>query len=181
MIPRKMFLTKGHGTHRHKLQSFELALRDAGIAFCNLVNVSSIIPPHCALIDKKEGISLLHPGEITYCVLSKEHTNKSGRIGASVGIAIPKSSSEYGYISECHEPKESKNQLKKTVEELAILMLATTKGVSLNLTERSHGEYDKDIITQFKDQMKTDSVADIVNHTDESRWSTVVAVAVFIE
>jgi arginine decarboxylase len=181
MIPKKMFLTKGHGTHRHRLQSFELALRDAGIAACNLVNVSSIVPPYCELISKEEGTSLLHPGEITYCVLSEVHTKNPGKIGASVGIAIPDSTEDYGYIAEYHDPEESVKQLKRSVEELAILMLATTKGVTPGKKGTDTPVDDEDIISRFKNQMKTDSVADLIKHTDKSRWSTVVAVAVFIE
>ena len=49
-IPEKIFLTKGVGTHKERLASFELALRDAGIASCNLVYVSSIVPPNCAVL-----------------------------------------------------------------------------------------------------------------------------------
>ena len=37
MIPKKVFFTKGVGTHKDYLQSFELALRDAGIEKFNLV------------------------------------------------------------------------------------------------------------------------------------------------
>lgn len=181
MIPKKLFLTKGHGTHRHRLQSFELALRNAGIASCNLVNVSSIVPPHCELISRAEGMSLLHPGEITYCVLSKVHTKDPGTIGASVGIAIPDSTDEYGYIAEYHDPEESISQLKNTVEELAILMLATTKGVTTSQDGLNKSVTDEEIVNRFKDQMKTDSVAELLQHTDSNRWSTVVAVAVFIE
>ena len=32
MVPKRMFFTKGVGKHRERLTSFELALRDAGIA-----------------------------------------------------------------------------------------------------------------------------------------------------
>src|SRR5881275_1641909 len=46
-VPKQIFFTKGVGTHREKLTSFELALRDAQIACYNLVRVSSIFPPHC--------------------------------------------------------------------------------------------------------------------------------------
>lgn len=67
-IPRKFFLTKGVGVHREKLVSFEMALRDARIAPFNLVTVSSILPPHCELVDVEEGLSHLSPGEIVYCV-----------------------------------------------------------------------------------------------------------------
>ncbi|MGZ4819836.1 MAG: pyruvoyl-dependent arginine decarboxylase, partial [Terriglobales bacterium] len=37
MVPRRIFLTKGVGKHKERLTSFELALRDAGIASQNLV------------------------------------------------------------------------------------------------------------------------------------------------
>jgi pyruvoyl-dependent arginine decarboxylase (PvlArgDC) len=43
-IPTQVFFTKGRGTHKDYLTSFELALRDADIADLNLVSVSSILP-----------------------------------------------------------------------------------------------------------------------------------------
>ena len=49
LVPKEMFFTKGTGKHRNNLQSFEEALRDAGIAGFNLVRVSSIYPPHCRI------------------------------------------------------------------------------------------------------------------------------------
>ena len=55
-IPQQMFFTKGVGTHREQLHSFELALRDAGIEKCNLVQVSSILPPGCKIISRAEGL-----------------------------------------------------------------------------------------------------------------------------
>jgi arginine decarboxylase len=53
-VPTKMFFTKGVGTHREQLTSFEMALRDARIACYNLFRVSSIFPPNCeeVTIDK---------------------------------------------------------------------------------------------------------------------------------
>ena len=55
MIPKYFFLTKGVGKHKERLQSLELALRDAGIQHVNIVNVSSIIPPGCELISREKG------------------------------------------------------------------------------------------------------------------------------
>ncbi|PYV20526.1 MAG: pyruvoyl-dependent arginine decarboxylase, partial [Acidobacteria bacterium] len=63
-VPKRMFLTKGVGKHREKLTSFELALRSAGIAACNLVRVSSIFPPRCKLISRTEGVKQLKPGQV---------------------------------------------------------------------------------------------------------------------
>ncbi len=73
-IPKKVFLTKGIGIHRDKLASFELALRNAGIEKCNLVHVSSILPPNCKIISREEGLKLLKPGQVTFCVMSKNET-----------------------------------------------------------------------------------------------------------
>ena len=53
MVPKFSFLTKGKGVSKEKLTSFEMALRDAGIAEFNLVKVSSIMPPFCKIISKK--------------------------------------------------------------------------------------------------------------------------------
>lgn len=181
MVPRKLFLTKGQGTHRHRLQSFELALRDAGIASCNLVTVSSIFPPNCELISQKKGITFLHPGEITYCVLSMVQTKEPKSLYASIGIALPDSPDEYGYIAEYHEQATSQAELKRNVEELALLMLATTKGVTTNQGSKKNPDSDEAIIKRFRNQTKTESVASIIEHTNPELWSTVVAVAVFIE
>ena len=38
-VPRKLFLTRGVGINKEKLNSFEMALRNAGIAHLNIVLV----------------------------------------------------------------------------------------------------------------------------------------------
>ena len=76
MVPTHMFLTRGVGVHREKLASFEQALRSAGVAYCNLVSVSSILPPNCKIIPRKRGEKLLNPGEITHCVMARSETNE---------------------------------------------------------------------------------------------------------
>ena len=74
-FPTKAFLTKGVGRHRHKLTSFEMALRDAHLASYNLVRVSSIFPPQCELMDREEGMSLLRPGQVVFAVIAESSTN----------------------------------------------------------------------------------------------------------
>ena len=73
-VPRELFFTKGVGKHREKLTSFELALRSAGIAACNLVRVSSIFPPGCKIWSRKEGVRRLQPGQVTFVVMSETAT-----------------------------------------------------------------------------------------------------------
>ena len=112
MVPKYAFIVSGCGKAKEKLASFEMALRDAGIAEYNLVKVSSILPPNCKIINKKKGISMLSPGQIVFVVMSEQSTNEPGRqITASVGIAIPPDRSKHGYLSEHH----SFGQLKKNL------------------------------------------------------------------
>src|SRR5262245_19521266 len=86
-IPKRVFLTRGVGTHRHQLSACEYALRDADIEQQNLVSVSSILPAHCELIPREVGIAALSPGEITFCVLARAETNErpSGPHLADIG------------------------------------------------------------------------------------------------
>src|SRR5205823_715993 len=90
MVPKRIFLTKGVGKHKERLTSFELALRDAGIASQNLVRVSSIFPPNCKLISRKEGLKYLHHGEVAFAVVAESSTREPHRLtAASIGLAIP--------------------------------------------------------------------------------------------
>ena len=99
-VPSKVFFTKGVGRHREQLTSFELALRDAGIEKFNLVQVSSIFPPKCKIIQKEAGLSHLAPGEIVFVVMSRCQSDEPRRlIAASVGCALPSDRSVYGYLS----------------------------------------------------------------------------------
>ena len=66
LMPKEVFFTKGVGRHVHRLQSFELALRDAGIEKQNLVRVSSIYPTSAKIVPAKDGIAKLRPGAITF-------------------------------------------------------------------------------------------------------------------
>ena len=103
MIPKYFFLTKGVGKHKEQLQSFELALRDAGIQHCNLVSVSSIVPPGCEQLPREKGLKLVQPGEITFVVIARNATNEPHRlVASSIGIAIPSGKNQYGYLSEHH-------------------------------------------------------------------------------
>ncbi len=180
MVPKKVFFTKGVGRHKDELQSFELALRNAGIEKCNLVKVSSIIPPQCKIITKQKGIQQLKPGEITYVVMSRNNTNEPNRmVGASVGVAIPKNRESYGYISEHHCFGEASKKIGDYTEDLAATMLATTLGL----------EFDPDKAWDERKQefkmsgyfVRTQSVAQTARGDKNGLWTTVIAAAVFLE
>ena len=180
MVPKKVFFTKGVGKHRHELQSFELALRSAGIEKCNIVNVSSIVPPDCKIIPREKGIHLLKPGQITYCVMSRNSTSEPNRlIGAAIGVATPKEKNTYGYISERHGFGEIGKKLRDHAEDLAATMLATTLGL----------EFDPDKAWDERKQeykmsgrfVRTLGVEQTSRGDKNGLWTTVLAAAVFLE
>lgn len=132
-VPSKAFFTRGIGRHKNKLQSFELALRDAKIEKLNLVYVSSIYPPKCNLLTLEEGVKELRPGQITFCVMARNATNEKGRlVGSAVGMAFPANYDNYGYISEHTAFGADEQEIGDFAEDLASTMLATTLGVEFD-------------------------------------------------
>ena len=180
MVPKRVFFTKGVGRHKHELQAFELALRDADIEQCNLVYVSSIIPPNCKIISKEKGIKELRAGEITYVVMSRNSTNEPNRlIGAAVGVATPKDRGQYGYISEHHCFGVIGKKLEDYTEDLAATMLATTLGLEFDPdkawdTRKRQYKMSRRIV-------RTQSVAQTAEGDKNGLWTTVVAAAVFLD
>ena len=133
LVPTKVFLTRGVGRHRYQLKSFEDALRKAGVAQQNLVQVSSILPPNCKIIARSAGLELLVPGQISYCVMARSDTNEHGRlVASSIGIAIPKDRNNWGYISEVHGHGMNQQEASDMSEDLAADMLGTTLGFEVD-------------------------------------------------
>ena len=179
MIPRYVFLTKGVGKHKDYLQSFELALRNAGIQACNIVTVSSILPPGCKQISKERGLNMLHPGEITFAVLSKTSVQEPHRlIAASIGMAIPSSKNSYGYLSEHHSFGQSAEAAGNYAEDLAATMLATTMGIPFD-PEQAWDEK-KQIFQTSGMIIKTSNITQSAKGEKSGLWTTVLAAAVFV-
>jgi arginine decarboxylase len=179
LIPKRMFFSKGVGYHRNKLQSFELALRNAGIEKCNLVYVSSIFPPDCRIISRTSGIEELKPGQITFVVLARENTNEPNRlVSAAVGLARPKDHNQYGYISEHHAFGETMKKSADFAEDLAATMLASTLGIELN-PDVAWDER-KQVYKVGQRLFVTRSVAQSARGHKDGLWTTVIACAVML-
>lgn len=176
-VPSKVFLTRGLGRHKEKLTSFELALRAAGIAKFNIVQVSSIFPPYCVLITRSRGTAMLQPGEIVYCVLSNNSTDEHNRlVGCAVGVAIPKDRSKYGYISEHHDFGRKPKALGDYTEDLAASMLASTLGIEIDLSKAwDERKQEFKIGGQI---VRTTNITQTAMGK-EGLWTTVVSAAVF--
>jgi arginine decarboxylase len=178
LLPTRVFLTKGVGRHKYKLKSFEDALRKAGVAQQNLVQVSSILPPRCRVISREKGLEELTPGGICFCVMARSETDEHGRLIASaIGIAVPKDRSKWGYLSEVHEHGMNQQEAADLAEDLAAGMLGTTLGL----------EVDPDQAWSEKEQVYRSSglIIRTSNITQAARgekglWTTTVAIAMFL-
>ena len=181
MIPKKLFLTKGVGVHKEKLASFEAALRDAGIEKCNLVYVSSILPANCKIVSKDEGLKLLTPGQITFCVMARSETSEPNRlVSSAIGIAVPKENNkQYGYLSEHHCFGETAKKAGDYAEDLAASMLATTLGVEFN--PDTAWEEREQVYKASGQIFRTTSFCQSAEGNKDGLWTTVIAAAVLLE
>ena len=178
-VPRELFFTKGVGKSREKLTSFELALRAAGIAACNLVRVSSIFPPGCKIISRDKGLRKLKPGQVTFVVMSEAATHEPHRlIAATVGVAIPRDSKLYGYLSEHHSFGENEKTAGDYAEDLAAEMLATTLDLEFD-PDKSWDE--KRELWRLSDKIvRTQNVTQTAVGDKNGLWTTVIAAAVLV-
>lgn len=178
-VPKAIFFTAGVGVHKDRLSSFELALRDADIEIANLVTVSSIFPPRCKEISRKEGVKLIKPGQIVHCVMARQDTNEPNRlIAASIGLARPADNSKYGYLSEHHSYGETAKKAGDYAEDLAATMLATTLGIEFD-PDKAWNEREQ-VFKMDKTILKTRNIVQSAEGDPKGIWSTVLAMGVFI-
>ena len=118
MIPRRFFVTSGKATSRtSELNAFDLALKEAGIAQCNLVHVSSVLPPDCQQV----GFKPIPIGAITYVVMSRMDGAGGDRISAGIAWSFGKGNAQ-GIVAEARghmDEKELKSTLGSRVREMA--------------------------------------------------------------
>ena len=177
LVPAKIFLTRGIGRGETQLQSFEEALREAGIAQFNLVSVSSILPPKAELVSREEGIKMLIPGQILFTVLARNSDRELNRmISSAIGYAIPTDRNIWGYLSEHHSFGQTENVAGQFAEKLAAEMLASTVGAKEDLVwDDRKNEY------TLKDKiLTTRHISSTAVVLRDGEWTTTVAAAVLI-
>ena len=102
------------------LNAFDEALMKAGITQCNIVSVSSILPPDAKEVDPAP----ITPGTITFAVLARMDGGSRETIGSGVAYARCYSpiSGGYGIVAEAHGYKDEralKAELKHKLEQMA--------------------------------------------------------------
>jgi len=130
MIPKEFFITSGKAISPvSELNAFDLALKKAGIAQCNLVCVSSILPKGCVEIEKHN----ITAGSITYSVLARMDGDEGTTIGAGIAWAWAKSK-KYGLVAEAHGFM-GKKALEETLE-WKIKEMAKIRGIQIGSIQK---------------------------------------------
>ena len=111
MIPKEFFVTSGKATSPvSELNAFDLALKNAGIAQCNILSVSSVLPPGCKEIKWKQ----MPIGSITHAVVARMNAEGQATIGAGIVWAWEKDR-RFGIVAEARGYMDQKT-LEKTLE-----------------------------------------------------------------
>ncbi len=178
LVPGQIFFTKGVGRHKEYLSSFEAALRDAQIAACNLVTVSSILPPGCERVSVDKGSKLIAPGQITFAVMARNATNEPGRlIAAAIGCAQPAEDGRYGYLSEHHSFGENDEVAGEYAEDLAATMLASTLGIDFDVD----ADWDeREMVFKMSGQIVETFEVTQSATGEPGLWTTVISCGVFL-
>lgn len=126
MIPQEFFVTSGKASSPvSELNAFDTALRRAGIAQCNLVPVSSILPKGC----KERKRNKIPIGSITFAVIARMDGDEGTTIGAGIAWVWEKNL-DYGIVAECHGHMDRKAMLE--VLEWKIQEMAKIREIEIN-------------------------------------------------
>ena len=125
MIPKEFFVTSGKAISPvSQLNAFDRALKNAGIAQYNLVQVSSILPPRC-----KEGkLRKISAGSIIHTVMARMDGPEGITISAGIAWAWEKNE-KYGLVAEAHRQIDQESL--KAILEWKIREMAKTRGIEL--------------------------------------------------
>ncbi len=96
-IPTRYFLCAGAAEGKTPLNAFDAALLNAGVGDCNLVKLSSILPPNCALVEPFRPA----PGALTPVAYAHMSATLPGEvISAAVACGVPEDPELPGVIME---------------------------------------------------------------------------------
>ena len=126
MIPREFFVTSGKAVSSvSALNAFDRALTNAGIAQCNLVQVSSILPSECKEVALRE----IPAGSITHTVMARIDGTEGMTISAGVAWAW-ENRRRYGLVVEAQGQMDQES-LNATLD-WKIKEMADTRKVELS-------------------------------------------------
>ncbi len=165
--------------HRDKLESEDLALRNAGVSHLNLRLVSGVYPPGCRRITRpEEGPKSIPAGAEVASLYIQESTNEPNRlVVAALGVAIPADQDQHGIMFVYRAFGETDEKAGEYVEDRAATRLADSLGI----------EFDPDTAWDEKEQLfkmsgkivRTFNVTQSAVGNKDGLWTTVFTGAIF--
>ncbi len=114
--PTQYFLVSGASDGYTPLNAFDGALLRAGIGNTNIVKMSSIVPPHCQLIDPIP----LPPGALVPAAYAALTSDVPGEIiAAGIAVALPEDENQNGLIME-YSAKGGRSKIEEIVRNMAV-------------------------------------------------------------
>lgn len=133
MIPKEFFVTKGKAfSPTSALNALDQALKNAKIAHCNLVSVTSILPKGCV---QKELIDI-PIGSITHAVIARMDGVEGQKIGAAIAWSWEKSG-RCGIVAETHGYMDKDALLE--IAEWKIKEMAKIREIKINAIKYVYG------------------------------------------
>ena len=115
-MPTQYFLASGVSEGYTPLNAFDGALLQAGIGNTNIIKMSSIVPPHCRLVDPID----LPPGALVPSAYATITSDVPGEIiSAGVAIALPEDTDQNGLIME-YSARGKRETIEETVRTMAV-------------------------------------------------------------
>ena len=111
--------------------------------------------------------------------MARNSTNEPNRlIASSIGVAIPASGEQYGYLSEYHPYGVKEKIAGNYAEDLAAQMFATTLGVEFD-AEADWNER-KQVFKMSGKIVKTFNITQSAEGDKKGLWTTVIAAAILL-
>ncbi|SHF88533.1 pyruvoyl-dependent arginine decarboxylase [Streptoalloteichus hindustanus] len=182
LVPTRMYLTTGVGRHRFELQAHDLMYVDAGLGRVNRVQVSSRVPPGCALVSAEEGGRLLRDGQILFAIQALGETSTPGtRIATAVGVVVP-ASGGMGCVAEVHEDDavgKDAAQARRKAARMALTAMAVELGQATDDVENlDHPERERHELGDTAVHVHTAAVAAV--GPDNGDYVKILASLVFL-
>jgi pyruvoyl-dependent arginine decarboxylase len=133
MIPTRLYLTQGTGTHKQNKNARDRASAPIGLADLNLLPVSSVLPAGIRVIGPEEFRASVTPGQIVHAIHGLCESNVVGQVvTATLTVVLPDDPGVVGYVAETYE-------WPGLTSEMAVRRTETS---ALQLFAERHGEAD---------------------------------------
>ena len=111
--------------------------------------------------------------------MARNATNEPNRqIASSIGVALPKDKSRYGYLSEHHPFGQNEKVAGDYAEDLAASMLATTLGIDFNPNEAWNEK--EQVFKMSGEIVNTFNITQSARGEKNGLWTTTVAAAILL-